>query len=307
MSLAAPTLGLDNTHAVSQVRHRLAMGVQWIDAVGARPALGGWASELRAVGLRPLVQALDVHPLARHALRHAGRLAKVLARAAQDRLDDPPATPADDPTRLELRAWGHAGAPGSGYLPGEDPRLLVPRRLALLPVLTGGLPAPGLANLRSAWLWPGARYPLPAGASALRGRVRRGADLAHATPVPWCRLLVTRPGAAPPNPATEAALGWGHGDDRGEFLVVLGPEAAGGGAALPTALSLRLWVFLPPAAPFDPAQPLQSLPLEVAEADELDVLQGQRVPAGFVQRGPIDLSPGPGRVLVLDDAQLLFA
>lgn len=299
-------LGLDNTHPVSQVTHRLALGVQWIDAVAAQPSGGRWASELTAVGLRPLPQPFDVHPLARHALRHAGRLARVLARAAQDRLDSPPATPAEDPTRLELRAWGHAGAAGGGYRPAEDPRLHVPRRLALLPVLVDGLPAAGVANLRSAWLWPGVRYPLPSGASAVRGRIWRGASLASATPVPWCRLLVTRSVAAPPNPATETALGWGHGDERGEFLVVLGSEAAGGGAALPETLPLRLWVYLPPPGPFNPARPLDSLPQEVAEAADLDILQGQRVPAHYLQRGPIELSPAPGRIHQVADSQLLF-
>ena len=89
--------------------------------------------------------------------------------------------------------------------------------------------------------------------------------------VPWARVTVSLPAniLAAPDFANEPQVGWGHGDDRGEFLVVLGANAVPGGATLPTSMPLRVWVFLPPVGAFDPDHALDSLPLEQAESDAI--------------------------------------
>lgn len=304
----------DTTTELGRVRHRLALGVQWLDALSRLPAQGRWISELQAIGPRACVQRPELHPQARHALRHAGRLARVLERAAQDKDATPPATPEDDPTNFVLQAWGErqplprgSAATGAGYLTGNDPRRYVPRRLSLTPAQAGGIPSAAPDNVRRALLWPGAGCPVASGTTALRGRVRRGPVPDTARPVAWARLVATRPGPGAPNFATETALGFAHGDDRGEFLLVLGPEAVPGGVVLPATLPLRLWVFLPPADTFDAEHPLASLPLEVAGTAAANaVLDGTAVPAGYLPQAPLDLAPAPGRVFSIPDAELRF-
>ena len=301
-------LALEDTIAVAHVQHRLALGIEWIDAVQGTAVGRGWTTELRAIGTRPLVQAFEEHSCGRHAVRHAGQLARLLARAADDKAATPPATPQDDPTNFVLHAYGQTSARAVRYATGDDPRRFVPRRLALTPVQAGGIPAASNANIRQAWLWPGATYPLPSKASAVRGCIRRGTALATAKPVPWARVVFTRPGAGPANFATEAKLGHAHGDDRGEFLAVFGPLAVPGGAALPAGIALHAWPFLPPAATtLDAADPLASLPLEVAGESALtDLLRGTALPAGYVQHGPIALTLPLAAVCAIADADLLF-
>ena len=301
-------LGVDNTVQVSQVTHRLALGIQWLDALTQMPVAGDWVNDLEAIGTRPGLLRFERHPQARQALRHAGRLARLLPLAAADKVATPPADVADDPTNFVVRAFARRDPRYVDYRSDNDPRQYVPRRLSLTPVQSGGVPPSSLANIRTAWLWPGATYPLAANASAIRGCIRRGASLATAVPVAWARVVVTRPGAGPANFATEAPLAWAHGDDRGEFLVVLGTQAVPGGVVLPATIALRLWVFLAPT-PFAAADPLSSLPLEVAGSDPLnEVLSGTAIPVGHVlQAAFIDITLPPGRVSGVNDADLLFA
>lgn len=316
MNAPVRPLLLADTVEVSRVNHRLALGVQWLDALTRLPAGGALFSELESIGARPLVQGLERHPLGRHALRWAGRLAKLLKIAAAEKIATPPATPDDDQTLLALRCFAQREANADRYHTDRDPRHHVPRRLALLPQQSGGEPPADTGNIRHAWLWPGANYPLGANTTAIRGRVRQGATLADSTPVPWTRVVVTLPAniAAPADFDNETKVGWGHGDDRGEFLVVLGVDAVPGGATLPTSLPLRVWVFLPPATTsFDAASPLESLPLEYAGIDTInDVLRGLSPPADYVRQAAIDFPlPGgetvrPGAVCVMNDAVLLF-
>lgn len=306
----------EDTVEVSRVGHRLALGVQWLDALSQLPASGALFNDLESIGVRPLAQHLERHPLGRHALRWAGRLAKLLKIAAAEKLAAPPATPADDQTLLALRCFAQREANAEVYRNDLDPRQHVPRRLALLPQQSDGEPPANTSNIRQAWLWPGANYPLGANTTAIRGRVLKGITLADARPVPWARVVVTLPAniAASADFDAEAKVGWGHGDDRGEFLVVLGVGAVPGGATLPTSLPLRVWVFLPSSATtFDAASPLDSLPLEYAGIDALnDVLRGIEPPADYVRQTAISFPlPGgktvrPGAVCVMNDAVLLF-
>lgn len=301
-------LGIDNTLQVASVGHRLALGIHWFDAIGPSSQLGNWTSELEAVGSRPCALRFDAHSQARHALRYAGRLGRLLDIAAAEKDATPPASADADQTNLVLRGFGPRSARVDGYSSGNDLRRFVPRRLSLTPQQSAGMPDPGVANIRFAWLWPGCTYPLAANVTALRGRVRRGPSDALATPVAWSRIVVTQAGAGAPDLATETRVGWAHGDDRGEFLVVLGAAAVPGGAALPATLALRVWVLLPPADGFDPADPLASLPVEFAGGDAInDVLRGRQVPAGYLTMTPIDVSFAAGTIFTIDEAQLLFA
>ncbi|HEY0823771.1 MAG TPA: hypothetical protein VGD76_08290 [Ramlibacter sp.] len=302
-------LGVANTIPAGNVRHRLGLGIEWFDALSQLPAPRGWTSELRAIGSRPLVQRFEQHPRGRHALRHAGVLVAWLERADEDKQAVPPATPADDPTNVVLYGYGQIHPDVDQYDTGNDPRVFVPRRLALTPVQAGGVPAATRDNIRQAWLWPGAAYPIPSKASAVRGCVRRGASLAAARPVPWARVVFTRPGSGAPNFSTESKLGHAHGDDRGEFLAVFGAGAVTGGAALPAQVNLHAWVFLPPAVPaFKPDDPLASLPLEVAGTDALnDLLRGTAVPPAYVRQSALPFTLTLGKVAVMDDTDLLFA
>lgn len=308
MIAVAQPLRVENTVEVSDIGHRLALGVQWIDALSALPVAGTLVTDLEAIGSRHCPLRFDAHPRARHALRWRARLAKLLTQAAQDKLNMPPALPAADPTRFNLRCYGLRNPGASAYQTQSDPRQHVPRRLSLIPVQTAGVPTAAIDNIRLAWLWPGADYPLGANTTALRGQVRRGAALASACAVPWARAIVTGFGGVVPDFDHEQQVGWGHGDDRGELMVVLGVQAVAGGASLPALLPLRVWIFLPPVAAADPLDVLASLPLEIGNTSPLnDVLRGIEPPVGHVRQTPFDVSVKPGEVLVMNDADLLFS
>lgn len=311
MTLVAPrSLGPDDTVPMGRVRHRLLLGLQWRDAVTqfpmTLPGRLGLQTLLESVGQRPCLQDFQSHGEGRVALRHEGRLARVLARAQQQAEPVDDGNPANDADgqRLHLRVQGQGLA---GTRPHEL-RWFVPRRLSVPPVLTDGEPPVALDNVREAWLWPGAAYPLPSHATAIRGTVWRTVAPGVRARVPWARVLITRPGNGAPNVNTEARLAHGHGDDRGEFVAVLGPGAVTG-AALPALLPVHLWVYLPPVWPdFDPAQPVDSLPLERASAARLDdVLRGTQVPAGYTLQAVRPLNLVLGRVHVVPDASLTFA
>lgn len=295
-------LRLDETVEVARVGHRLALGVQWIDALTRlpveTPAGAAWLADLEAIGARPFAQRFESHSQGRQAIRHAGRYGKLLAHAVAE----------GDPLEHAVRAFGARDARAPAYAPGQDPRRHVPRRVGLTPVLAGGVPPASVVNTRTAWLWPGAAYPLPSRSTGLRGRIRREVSPGVDAVVPWARVIATRAGAGPASFATEAQIGWAHGDDRGEFLLVLGQGAVSGAAALPAAIDLNVWVFLPPASPaFDAADPLASLPLESAGTDAInDVLKGLAVPPAYVPQAVRSLSLALGEVRAMSDADLLF-
>jgi hypothetical protein len=132
-------------------------------------------------------------------------------------------------------------------------------------------------------LFPGADHGAPAGATVLRGRVTWGAG---GPPAPWVRVEARVTTGNQPQP-------WrAHGDDRGEFVLVLG--------ALPLQLALQrvrtvdvdVVVHARPlpaeGAPVDSPSgtrqdPLWHLPVEpVGSLDPADaVTSGAAVPAGY--------------------------
>jgi hypothetical protein len=129
-------------------------------------------------------------------------------------------------------------------------------------------------------LFPGAAYEVPAGATGLRGRVSRNGQ-----PVRWARVSATQQGNG-------VVVGRAHGDDRGEFLLLVQPDASGIGD-LPISIPITVSVScrdIPPPLPSlvqRESDPFWDLPEEVAP-DPLPgnplndpVATGETPPAGF--------------------------
>jgi hypothetical protein len=185
-----------------------------------------------------------------------------------------------------------------------DPdRHLVPRRCrvtiptfdeVVAPELDPAVPPVPLSSrvLRPV-LFPGAAYDVSGTATGLRGAVRR-----NGKPMRWARVQarLTAPGEEP--------VGIAHGDDRGEFLLLVRFAADHiGDPADP--LEVRVTVFGPQQAPV-PADPsiaradlLWDLPQEAVvlpvPADD-PVVAGTQLPAGYV--------PGARRTVQLPLAKL---
>lgn len=162
----------------------------------------------------------------------------------------------------------------------DDPtRRYVPRRLRV-PVLTAAdfaadpMHTPLFASRPG--LFPGAAYDLSPTATGLRGRVLRAGQ-----PLRWARITVTRP-------AGTAVLARAHGDDRGDFVLLLPASVRSG--ELVESMSLRVHVFGPAAAPVpaDPgvtADPLWDLPVEPVPLPPAtdEVTPGLALPPGYVE------------------------
>jgi hypothetical protein len=155
-----------------------------------------------------------------------------------------------------------------------DPcRRIVPRRLRFplaVPQPSAVLPAPKVTladvdaaplgeRLRRPFLFPGAAYDVSETATGLRGRVVR-----NGAPMRWARVLARLPG-------TTTVVGRAHGDDRGEFLLLV-DAGAGPVTDLGTLIDVEVEVFgpgtppAPPTAPLragDPIDSLWGLPLEI--------------------------------------------
>jgi hypothetical protein len=164
----------------------------------------------------------------------------------------------------------------------DPPRCYVARRfrVPLLPVstLAAGEPAAltRTRRVRRPALFPGAAYDISSRATGLRGRALRGGQ-----PLRWARVEARlEPGGV--------LVGRAHGDDRGEFLLVLA-NAASPPSELVDPLDVRVTVFGPAVAPVPvPAtlaadDPLWDLPLEPlpAPGDPDPVSPGEALPAGY--------------------------
>jgi hypothetical protein len=140
---------------------------------------------------------------------------------------------------------------------------------------------PLASRLLRAFLLPGAGYALPRGATALRGRVER-----NGAAVRWPRVLASGPG--------NVRVGAAHGDDRGEFVLLVRSTGTMPPPA-PSTFDIDLTVVAPdPANPFaapDPADRCADLVIESllrssnpATPNELDndVLRGVATPSGYL-------------------------
>jgi hypothetical protein len=142
-------------------------------------------------------------------------------------------------------------------------------------------------RIRRPALYPGAAYVLGESATGLRGRVTWNAPVLGELPVRWVRVEASIGGEV---------VGRAHGDDRGEFLLLL-DSRAGGLGDLPSPLTAVVTVFAPAAAvPVPPDDPLGDLPLETLVADPDDVSPGQKLPPGYVSTvsssRPVDFTLG---------------
>ena len=140
---------------------------------------------------------------------------------------------------------------------------------------------PLTSRLLRAFLLPGAAYALPRGATAIRGRVER-----NGAAVRWPRVFAAGPG--------NVRVGAAHGDDRGEFLLLIKNTGTMPPPA-PSTFDIDLTVVAPdPANPFaapDPADrcadlviesvPRSSNPATPSELDN-DVLRGVATPSGYL-------------------------
>ncbi len=139
---------------------------------------------------------------------------------------------------------------------------------------------PAAARVLRPWLWPAAAAGLPRGATVVRGTVRTGDE-----PVRWARLTAVRPGDGP--------VGHGHADERGEFvLLVTGTGSLPPPAPSTLAIDLVVTAPDPATAPdADDTDPHADLVVEPlarpsnpplpAELDNA-VLRGTATPPGYV-------------------------
>jgi hypothetical protein len=160
-----------------------------------------------------------------------------------------------------------------------------------------GLPS----RVRDVTLWPGAAYGVGRATTGLRGRVR---SRTTGRPVRWARVVAFASDANG-EPDLGAEVGRAHGDDRGEFLLLLGPDAGGIGPFDGTlSVTAHVFVFADATVPVPtPAQlasdPLWDVPLERVttpfRTDE--VLRGEQLPPGFTLHDSQKLTFELGRFL----------
>lgn len=149
-------------------------------------------------------------------------------------------------------------------------RRYVPRRLAYAVPNARDVLAP---RVRRPAFFPGAAYDLAGGATGLRGLALWDATR---RPVRWARVEARRAGTR---------VGLAHGDERGEFLLLLEPKASNGLTEFPNPPEISVEVTLraaPDAPPADaglPARdPLWDLALENVPLGGVDLVSPGDVP-----------------------------
>ncbi len=175
----------------------------------------------------------------------------------------------------------------------DTARRFVPRRLRI-PILTRAVAEtrPPAQRVRRPVLFPGAGYDVTTDATGLRGRVLRGGQ-----PMRWARVEARLPGAG-------LLVGRAHGDDRGEFLLLIGAEASPVGDLNPP-LQLEVTVRGPAVPPVPPTpdrpkiDPLWDLPLEQA------ALPGDPDPVSAGESQPSDYTASTMQAVALPFGRIL--
>lgn len=290
--------------------HRLALGIEPIDALRRRRVLDGVyvvrddlplgndvyvrLREERG-NVADLLPRLERHISSRFVLRFPsvrGGLEETELREASVRRGTANITvrvvEADPvPRRIRRRRRGSAK---NRFVTDHDilsPRLprrrYVPRRL-LIPLVDIDAADALQDRLRRPVLFPGAAYDIHETATVLRGRAVWQPANPGDTPEPvrWARVIATEIGAGPLE-----TVGVAHGDDRGEFLLILTPSA--GASATVNTVAVRVTVHAPNAAPVPPptahVDPLWGLPLEdLASSNPNDLTtRGVAVPLTYTK------------------------
>lgn len=184
---------------------------------------------------------------------------------------------------LDSEVSHHAARPWVDLLLVEGrgagaPRRYVPRRIRI-PFGDPAFPdAEAIeVRVRRPALFPGADYDIHESATALRGRVVEGL-----VAVRWARIEALLPvGGACPASTESNVIAVAHGDERGEFLLVLPPAAAPAGRSVTTSVCVRVWA---PPRPVDAAgrasiDPYWDLPLETLSHTP----EGERIAAGVLK------------------------
>ncbi|HEV7684654.1 MAG TPA: hypothetical protein VGO68_21270 [Pyrinomonadaceae bacterium] len=256
--------------------HRLALGIEPVDAQGRRRL----SYDLQVA---PDILPIDLPrpPLERHASnRYSLRYQPGVK------------------TPVDLRFFDSANTP---YRPQSDRRRVVPRRLRI-PILTladveaqeqaeaaaDKKPKDFKRRIRRPVFYPGAAYSFDASSTGLRGRVIRDDK-----PMRWARIVATLAGET-------VVVGRAHGDDRGEFLLLINSLVTSG-SAMAKPLRIQVSVFGPasvptPASPDLPqADPLWDLPLETLANPGLDdpVANGDTLP----NQPPLNYTASVSRVV----------
>lgn len=174
----------------------------------------------------------------------------------------------------------------------DNLRRYVPRRIRI-PILTRAAAdaAPAARRIRRPVLFPGAAYDVT-DATGVRGRVVRGGQIMR-----WARVEARLPGAG-------RVVGRAHGDDRGEFLLLIGSEASPVGDLNPP-LGVEVTVLGPAAPPVPPTpdrpqiDPLWDLPLEEAALPGASdpVTSGDTQPTGYTASTMLPLDLAFGKIL----------
>lgn len=241
-----------------EVLHRLALAVECVDAVTRRVVttpvrIGRERGTLAAARGDPSWPCLEfvARGSGRAMLLHRPRAPK----AVTVRIVDPVRRWV--PRRLTLRLWTEAEVSaadtGTGSFVPTGSRLLRP------------------------WLLPGSAYPITRGTTAIRGRVS-----IDGVGVRWPRIVATGPGAVP--------VGWAHGDERGEFVLIvestgLLPPPAPDTIALSLTVSARAVTEPPtddPLADLVVERVLRSAAPPTPTAAEIRLLRGRLIPPQYV-------------------------
>jgi hypothetical protein len=246
----------------ADVLHRLALAVQPRDAVTAGPLPAGIRVGLETPRARthprrgrPPFPAVPLEGAAVFVLRHGHRERKTVTL----RVDDPARRWL--PRRFTVPLWTVREVEEVDANPGRP-----------------GGPIPAESRLLRPWLLPGPAFAVVKGATGLRLRVTR-----ESVPVRWARVEAFGAGGH--------RIGWAHGDEHGEALLLI----SGTGAVPPPAparfdVALRFHVPARRAEP-DPADPLADLALErvtrssappVAGDLDNDLLRGITAPPGYL-------------------------
>lgn len=278
-------LGIEPTDATSGQRLPSSVDVRIEDVP---VPVDRWRAWRPGETLTPFLTPMPRHRTGRFALLHHQRR-----------------TPAALAADIDLRIVDNRSA---GFGPGASGvgqgRRIVPRRLRITVPSADAVsaadtdpdlpPVPQWQRAFAPACFPGADGPLAAGATVVRGLVRRDDGTGRMAPVRWARVRAT-------NTAGDE-VGWAHGDDRGEFVLVV-EHSLNDIVVPPDPLPIDLTIgFLDPPPQPDPADPLRStvdplwdLPLEVLvpALDPATVLSmsGRRFLPGSAVTPPSSPSP----------------